>query len=492
MDPAITTTANEDSKTSAHFALAKYMDSLYCTYYDRINSAEWHEKVTNRQKYREEVALLQEHSGNSKSTRKRINYLSQLIQHDEAEAQDIEENMKTWLLRSAKQYMECLRLHGNGELSTYEDLTTTAVVRLLGLLLKNPNNHQLHEAVRQKLPELHVKLFVPFVQQISSALFENSVELQSTFSRLLIMMLKLSPHVCLPSILLLSRDSLEIENHDGASLATGESTYGRSSPNTVGNSIASQILKQFKNSSRLCESMLSSYENVAEAYIILAEWFPNNSTTKRPRERRKSLAVGKVHSGFEAYIHGWSACINAADLSQGLVSIWTGGNRSNAPDEALPKLTAISKSFKILGGLSRPKLIECYDVDGNTYTQIVKAGDDMRQDEVVEQAFTVLNYLLRRDHKCRDRKLILRTYNIAPLSSNVGVIEFAGTNTTAIGDFLLKAHTRLRPNDKPAAKVSETLRNALTKSSKSRIKSYISECKSSNLVCTMKWLCWMP
>ena len=43
MDPAITTTANEDSKTSAHFALAKYMDSLYCTYYDRINSAEWYE-----------------------------------------------------------------------------------------------------------------------------------------------------------------------------------------------------------------------------------------------------------------------------------------------------------------------------------------------------------------------------------------------------------------------------------------------------------------
>ena len=150
---------------------------------------------------------------------KRINYLSQLIQHDEAEAQDIETNMKTWLLRSAKQYMECLRLHGNGELSIYEDLTTTAVVRLLGLLLKNPNNHQLHEAVRQKLPELHIKLFVPFVQQISSALFENSVELQSTFSRFLIMMLKLSPHACLPSILLLSRDSLEIENDDGASLA---------------------------------------------------------------------------------------------------------------------------------------------------------------------------------------------------------------------------------------------------------------------------------
>ena len=63
---AITTTANEDSKTSAHFAHTW----TPCTGNDRINSAEWYEKVTNRQKYREEVALLQEHSGNSKSTRK--------------------------------------------------------------------------------------------------------------------------------------------------------------------------------------------------------------------------------------------------------------------------------------------------------------------------------------------------------------------------------------------------------------------------------------
>ena len=304
------------------------------------------------------------------------------------------------------------------------------------------------------------------------------MELRSTFSRLLNLMLKLSPHICLPSILLLSRDSLEVENHDGASLVTGTSSYGRGSPNTVGNSIASQILKQFKNSSRLCESMLSSYENVLTGVYYSGEWFPNNSKIKRPRERRKSLAVGKVYSSFEGYIHGWNACINAADLSQGLVSIWTGGNRGNTTEETMPKLNSISKSFKILGGLSRPKLIECYDVDGNTYTQIVKAGDDMRQDEVVEQAFSVLNYLLRRDHKCRDRKLILRTYNIAPLSSNVGVIEFAGTNTTAVGDFLLKAHSRLRPNDRPAAKVSETLRSALNKSPKSRIKSYINECKT--------------
>ena len=37
-------------------------------------------------------------------TGKRINYLKQLIQYDEAEAQNIEMNMETWLLRSAKQY----------------------------------------------------------------------------------------------------------------------------------------------------------------------------------------------------------------------------------------------------------------------------------------------------------------------------------------------------------------------------------------------------
>ena len=423
--------------------------------------------LLNRDKYREEVDLLESENKKSKLTLKRISDLKQLITQDEEEANTIKENMETWLIRSAEQYMQCLVRNQNTSKSiANDDSTMTAVVRLLGLLLKNPNEVQLHNNVREKMEQLNIALFVPFVQQISSALFEDSHELRRTFSKLLILMLKVSPHKCLPSILLLARDS------EGDSGRISTYSKGRASPNTVGNSIASQILKQFVDNDKYFESILSSYQNVAEAYIILAEWFP--PAARKVKNKRKFLKPGAFYKDFGKVVENWNACIRAADLKQELVTIWTGEKDS----EDLPKLVAIKNDFKILNGLSRPKLIQCYDNIGNEYTQIVKAGDDLRGDEVVEQVFGVINSLLRRDHKCRDRKLNLRTYNIAPLSSNVGVIELAGEKTKPIGEFLSNAHARLRPNDLSADDVSTKLRDALKQKSSTRIKLYKDLCKN--------------
>ena len=94
--------------------------------------------------------------------KKRISDLNQLITQDEDEAKNIEENMKTWLIRSAEQYMQCLRLDGTSSNNTRtiegKSTTTTVVVRLLGLLLKNPNESQLHIIVRGSLSKLHKSL----------------------------------------------------------------------------------------------------------------------------------------------------------------------------------------------------------------------------------------------------------------------------------------------------------------------------------------------
>ena len=269
----------------------------------------------------------------------------------------------------------------------------------------------------------------------------------------------------MPSILLLARDSNEQQEDSGSSSSNSQ---GRRSPNTVGNSIAAKILRQFVNDDAQFESMLSSYENVAEAYIVLAEWLPVDAAKRANlRAKRKLLKPGSVYKDFGGVVESWNSCINAADLKQGLVAIWTGGKGTAAvADKDLPKLCQIDNNFTVLNGLSRPKLITCFDGNGKAYTQIVKAGDDMRGDEVVEQVFSVVNSLLRKDHKCRDRRLNMRTYNIAPLSSNVGVIELAGKKTKPIGEFLSTAHARLRPNDLSASKVSIMLRDALSSKKK--------------------------
>jgi phosphatidylinositol kinase/protein kinase (PI-3 family) len=55
-------------------------------------------------------------------------------------------------------------------------------------------------------------------------------------------------------------------------------------------------------------------------------------------------------------------------------------------------------SFSITeNGISRPKIISCEGSDGKYYQQLVKGGDDMRQDAVMEQVFENVNCTLTRD-----------------------------------------------------------------------------------------------
>lgn len=64
-----------------------------------------------------------------------------------------------------------------------------------------------------------------------------------------------------------------------------------------------------------------------------------------------------------------------------------------------------------------------------------KAGDDTRQDAVMEQVFSLINMLLARDRQTSLRKLRLRTYKVIPLQNKTGIIEFVGS-TKAFGDVL--------------------------------------------------------
>ena len=56
-------------------------------------------------------------------------------------------------------------------------------------------------------------------------------------------------------------------------------------------------------------------------------------------------------------------------------------------------------------GVSRPKIILCCGSDGRQYRQLCKGGDDMRQDAVMQQLFTLVNVLLSGDLAAAKRGL---------------------------------------------------------------------------------------
>ncbi|WVF65515.1 hypothetical protein IAT40_000243 [Kwoniella sp. CBS 6097] len=109
----------------------------------------------------------------------------------------------------------------------------------------------------------------------------------------------------------------------------------------------------------------------------------------------------------------------------------------------IPTFARYRTQFSYAGGVHRPKIMKCYDSIGKQHQQLFKADDEVRQDAVMEQVFTITNDLLSRDRQAKARDLRYRTYNVVPLPEKTGIIEFV-EGTKGIGEWLKPAHLRYR------------------------------------------------
>lgn len=105
-----------------------------------------------------------------------------------------------------------------------------------------------------------------------------------------------------------------------------------------------------------------------------------------------------------------------------------------------------SEWYTRAGGLSRPKVMTCFDSNGQKYTQLFKKDDGFRQDAVMEQIFVLVNDLLNRNRQTRSRKLRYRTYGVLALPEATGVIEFV-VGTKPLIKYLPPAHEKYHPKD---------------------------------------------
>ena len=63
----------------------------------------------------------------------------------------------------------------------------------------------------------------------------------------------------------------------------------------------------------------------------------------------------------------------------------------------------------------------------------------------MQQVFTLVNVLLRRDPEARKRALHMRSYRVVPLAPTAGVLQWVD-NTMPVSSWLVKGHERHRPS----------------------------------------------
>ena len=101
-----------------------------------------------------------------------------------------------------------------------------------------------------------------------------------------------------------------------------------------------------------------------------------------------------------------------------------------------PKIHSFESEFTLVGGVNMPKIVVCIGSDGVRYKQLVKGRDDLRQDAVMQQMFSVVSMLLSQNEESRKRRLNVRTYKVVPLSPRSGVLQWV-QNTIPLGDYLI-------------------------------------------------------
>uniref|UniRef100_A0A914UHP1 non-specific serine/threonine protein kinase n=1 Tax=Plectus sambesii TaxID=2011161 RepID=A0A914UHP1_9BILA len=163
---------------------------------------------------------------------------------------------------------------------------------------------------------------------------------------------------------------------------------------------------------------------------------------KQARSKLNSLqAHMKTDSTLEvppAKLHEyseWLGNFNAADYETELEipGQYVGDKK---PDVSMHvKICNFDERVAVFRSLAKPKAITIRGNDGHEYRYLVKGGEDLRQDERIEQLFGVINGLLDADVECSKRHLRIQTYRVVPLSSRLGLLQFV-PNVKSLAEFL--------------------------------------------------------
>ncbi|KAJ8280685.1 hypothetical protein GJAV_G00057750 [Gymnothorax javanicus] len=126
--------------------------------------------------------------------------------------------------------------------------------------------------------------------------------------------------------------------------------------------------------------------------------------------------------------------------------------RSKPLPEYHAKIVGFDERVKVMTSIRKPKRLIIRGDDEREHPFLVKGGEDLRQDQRIEQLFGIMNIVLSQDSCCSQRNMQLHTYQVVPMTTRIGLIEWIG-NTCTLKDFLFDSRTEeekqtaSRPNE---------------------------------------------
>lgn len=301
------------------------------------------------------------------------------------------------------------------------------IFRIISLLLANKDNEEITNLFKSEYLQISSYKFLQVLPQMCAHLSTKTDEFSTIIYLLIERCAREHPHHTLNHIMALSNAYKDSEN-------------SKSQENECRVEGANTLLEQLKENPNIAK-MITQLEKLCSVLINYANF---------------ELLPKKINK-ICSKLTGLAGKLNFIQCPTVDLPIQENGDYSN--------IITINRFFDQVvspGGINAPKKIKVLCSNGLEIPQLLKGKDDLRQDAVMQQVFSIVNTLLRQNKNTSKNRLNLRTYKVVPLSKRSGILEWC-QNTIPIGDYLVssgKAHEKYRPNDwKPAdcrRKLTET------------------------------------
>lgn len=476
----------------AQIALASLASSLFDNISARVKSIEWLKSGRSlddrKQELKQCLTMLQDvkakhtKAAKSKSQKKELSRLQaehlELMQYSKGLENEVllserqrtktEKSLRAHLCLAMRAYASALSVAGTG----HKGDMSRHIFRMVFLWFSNCTEGQedteVNAIMDQAIGEMPSYRFVSLTSQLCAQIDSGKSAFQTTLQKLVQKMCTEHPYHCLFQLISVCNGK-EVGSGVGGRNA---SAFLENLSNTKVDA-ALQITKALKRAApTYVGELLESYQTLMSAYITLA-----NAPTAELVQKNQTKNIALSHASKSQRL---DRCLSRRPDCPPCVltkppSLRSGGDYGDGLADPIggERIQGFDSSFSITDtGLHRPKIVMCRGTKGGRFRQLVKGEDEIRQDAVMEQVFTYVNELMRRQDdggatqssraetkasvRSSRQELRMVTYNIIPLSPASGVLEWV-ENSITFGDYILDtkaskgynigAHSRYYPGE---------------------------------------------
>ncbi|CAF1500441.1 unnamed protein product, partial [Rotaria magnacalcarata] len=420
--------------------------------------------------------------------------LKRSLDMDKKEIDEQKKLQYSYLISTLSNYLICLKLFSNlSKKQQTNQIVPTDIIKknsvpeimitskCLSYWFANSNNEDVNKTLKKNLLHIPTYFFLPFVYQMAARMALTNEKVSLPFHSVLLEYLSRCiidhPHHVLPVIFALANAHKDAHISQ-QSQATSSGTVKKS--NTIGliqlnnesnNDVRSRAAQYLLDQCAKVKPLLvDQMRKLNDAYIEAAYW--DVTPTKADQQ-------GKDNNGKNPSFPKQLRLMHIKDLHEVAVPTITIPIAIDGIYKNIETVKSFNAEYAMVGGVNAPKKILCHSSTGRQLSQLLKGKDDLRQDAVMQQLFTVVNRLLDKDDLTCHRSLNIRTYKVVPLTQKSGVLEWCD-GTITFGDYLTKipdgAHSRYHSEDWAAMDCRRHIHKATNAGKDERKRAFIQTC----------------